>query len=83
VIVPPARSRYLAEIADTVRGYHKHTGKQVVLARERQQLHESARMLHEHLQANGRAPVLVRPQAESGRGRGIAIRLRENDICLN
>jgi methylmalonyl-CoA mutase len=23
VIVPPARSRYLAEIADTVRGYHK------------------------------------------------------------
>jgi methylmalonyl-CoA mutase len=23
VIVPPARSRYLAEIADTVRGYHR------------------------------------------------------------
>lgn len=44
-IVPPARSRYLAEIADTVRGYHKHTSKQVKLARERQQLQESKRML--------------------------------------
>jgi methylmalonyl-CoA mutase len=45
VIVPPARSRYLAEIADTVRGYHKHVGKQVRLARERQQLLETKRML--------------------------------------
>jgi len=46
-IVPPARSRYLAEIADTVRSYHKTTGKQVKLARERQQLLESRRMLLE------------------------------------
>jgi isobutyryl-CoA mutase len=44
-IVPPARSRYLAEIADTVRGYRKNTAKQVRLARERQQLQESKRML--------------------------------------
>ena len=45
VIVPPARARYLAEIADTVRGYHRHTHKQVTLARERQQLSEAKRML--------------------------------------
>jgi methylmalonyl-CoA mutase len=45
VIVPPARARYLAEIADTVRGYHRHTARQVKLARERQQLAESKRML--------------------------------------
>jgi methylmalonyl-CoA mutase len=45
VIVPPARARYLAEIADTVRGYHTNTRKQVVLARERQQLLEAKRML--------------------------------------
>jgi len=45
VIVPPARSRYLAEIADTVRNYHKQAGKQVSLARERQQLQETKRML--------------------------------------
>jgi methylmalonyl-CoA mutase len=43
-IVPPARTRYLAEIADTVRGYHKNTTKQVKLARERQQLQEARRM---------------------------------------
>jgi methylmalonyl-CoA mutase len=45
VIVPPARARYLAEIADTVRGYHQNTQKQVRLARERQQLTETRRML--------------------------------------
>jgi methylmalonyl-CoA mutase len=45
VIVPPARARYLAEIADTVRGYHRNTGRQVKLARERQQLTETRRML--------------------------------------
>ncbi|MFN3883929.1 MAG: fused isobutyryl-CoA mutase/GTPase IcmF [Rhodocyclaceae bacterium] len=37
-IVPAARSRYLAEIADTVRGYHRHVDAQVKLARERQSL---------------------------------------------
>ncbi|MDE2429702.1 MAG: methylmalonyl-CoA mutase family protein, partial [Burkholderiales bacterium] len=46
VIVPPARSRYLAEIADSVRGYHKTTAKQVGFARERQQLQETRRMLN-------------------------------------
>ena len=45
VIVPPARARYLAEIADTVRGYHQSTLRQVKLARERQQLSEARRML--------------------------------------
>ncbi len=45
VIVPPARARYLAEIADTLRGYHKRVRKQAQIARERQQLQESRRML--------------------------------------
>ena len=44
-IVPAARSRYLAEIADTVRGYHKFIARQVQIARERQQLQEARRML--------------------------------------
>jgi methylmalonyl-CoA mutase len=44
-IVPPARNRYLAEIADTVRAYHRNVARQVALARERQQLREAARML--------------------------------------
>ncbi|WP_371324213.1 fused isobutyryl-CoA mutase/GTPase IcmF [Dechloromonas sp. ZY10] len=37
-IVPTARVRYLAEIADSVRGYHAHTEQQVKIARERQSL---------------------------------------------
>ena len=37
-IVPTARVRYLAEIADAVRGYHKHVDEQVTVARERQSL---------------------------------------------
>jgi methylmalonyl-CoA mutase len=45
VIVPPARQRYLAEIAETVRGYKETADEQACLARERQQLMESRRML--------------------------------------
>ena len=37
-IVPAQRVRYLAEIADSVRGYHAHTDEQVRIARERQSL---------------------------------------------
>ena len=40
-IVPPDRTRYLAEIADSVRGYHKHTAEQATVARERQSLRTS------------------------------------------
>ena len=46
-IVPPARTRYLAEIADTVRGYKARVRQQARLVREVQQLRESARMLAE------------------------------------
>ncbi len=44
-IVPGARVRYLADIADTVRGYKRHALAQSRLAREVQQLHATARML--------------------------------------
>ena len=38
VVIPPKRQRYLAEIAECVRGYHAHGAAQSKLARERQQL---------------------------------------------
>src|SRR2546427_5144117 len=44
-IVPPSRSRYLAEVADTVRGYHARAGEQSRAARERQQLPAAKAML--------------------------------------
>ncbi|WP_374266873.1 fused isobutyryl-CoA mutase/GTPase IcmF [Zoogloea sp.] len=43
-IVPAERARYLAEIADTVRGYHKHTSEQARVARERQALRISKQL---------------------------------------
>jgi len=46
-VVPAARTRYLAEISDTVRGYKAKARAQARLAREVQQLRETARMLHE------------------------------------
>ncbi len=46
-IVPVHRQRYLAEIAESVRDYHKLADAQVKLARERQQLKASQRMLLE------------------------------------
>ncbi len=46
-VVPAARVRYLAEISASVRGYKQRASSQAKLAREVQQLTESARMLHE------------------------------------
>ena len=44
-IVPPARVRYLAEIADSVRGYKVRARAEATLAREIQQLRAAAAML--------------------------------------
>jgi methylmalonyl-CoA mutase len=44
-VVPAARTRYLAEISDTVRAYKKRAREQATLAREIQQLHAAAVML--------------------------------------
>ncbi len=44
-IIPGHRIRYLAEIAATVRGFRTHVEAQALLARERQQLREAARLL--------------------------------------
>jgi len=44
-IVPGARVRYLAEIAETVRGYKRRAREQAALAREIQQLRAAAKML--------------------------------------
>jgi methylmalonyl-CoA mutase len=46
-VVPASRTRYLAEISDTVRGYKHRARAQATLAREVQQLRASARMLQE------------------------------------
>ena len=57
VIVPAARARYLAEIADTVRGYHQEVNKQVKLIRQRQQL----RAVMSLLEADGKSNADLQP----------------------
>ncbi len=44
-IVPPQRTRYLAEIAETVRGYKRHASQQAHIAREHQQLTTARKLL--------------------------------------
>jgi methylmalonyl-CoA mutase len=68
-IVPGARVRYLADIADTVRGYKKEAREQARLAREIQQLRESARMLTEGKPDKPRAAEAAVNLAEAREGR--------------
>ncbi len=56
VIVPPQRARYLAEIADTSRGYRHWAEVQARIARERQQLRRSRELLATECQE--KAPAL-------------------------
>ncbi|GGM62148.1 fused isobutyryl-CoA mutase/GTPase IcmF [Dactylosporangium sucinum] len=44
-VVPSARSRYLAEISDAVRGYHRATDAQAEVARRRQSLRVTVELL--------------------------------------
>src|SRR2546426_1124037 len=59
-IVPPSRNRYLAEVADAVRGYHALAGEQSRAARERQQLLAAKAMLS----AAGKDAAILDPLIE-------------------
>jgi isobutyryl-CoA mutase len=47
IIVPASRSRYLADVSEAVRGYHRWSREQSQIARERQQLRATKAMLLE------------------------------------
>ena len=64
-IVPPARVRYLADIAQTVHAYRERADAQARVARERWQLIEARRMLVETGEAVG-ADSVVAASASSG-----------------
>ncbi len=68
-IVPAARTRYLAEISDTVRGYKQRARAQAVVAREAQQLRESMRMLKAADPAKGNAVAALDALAQEREGR--------------
>src|SRR5450755_1836298 len=66
-IVPSARVRYLAEIAESVRGYHGWATEQANVARERQQLRAAKSMLSVRDDSNPSSPRPLVP-AKAGRG---------------
>ena len=70
-IVPASRTRYLAEISDTVRGYKKRARTQAKLAREIQQLMAAADMLEVDKPGRAKAAEAARDlakQREEGMG---------------
>ncbi len=48
IIIPPERTRYLAEIADTVRRYHQHTAAQAEALRKSWHIDEVIKLLGDH-----------------------------------
>lgn len=63
-IVPASRTRYLAEISDTVRGYKKRARTQAKLAREIQQLMAAADMLEVDKPGRAKAAEAARDLAK-------------------
>ncbi len=65
-VVPSARSRYLADIADAVRGYHRITRQQAEIARRRQHLSTAADLLGEDEGAEPVRKLLAAADGELG-----------------
>jgi isobutyryl-CoA mutase len=63
-VVPSARSRYLADIADAVRGYHQVTLAQADVARRRQHLRTAADLIGEGEGAEQVGKLLAAADAE-------------------
>jgi len=64
-VVPPARVRYLSEIAETIRTYHHETDQQSAIARRAQHLRTAAAMLTaEGSDANAVEALLASQEAE-------------------
>ncbi len=64
IIIPPERTRYLAEIAETVRKYHQETAEQAEAVRRAWHLREAMDALAE---ADGAADALARLKEELAR----------------
>ena len=72
-IVPAGRTRYLSEIAETVREYHARVERQASIARERQHLREARRLL----ERAGESNVAALTRLEKARHEALALQPRE------
>ncbi len=69
IIIPPERTRYLAEIAETVKSYHRLTARQADALRRVWHLEESARQLEENALEGDTQALLDRLKDEAARAR--------------
>jgi methylmalonyl-CoA mutase len=69
IIIPPERVRYLAEIADTLRAYHRETRGQMDAVRKAWHLEAAADALEGEQHPADRQGLLARLQAEARRAR--------------
>jgi len=69
IIIPPERTRYLAEIADTVRRYHRRSDDQAALLRRVWHLEESARALSDDGPADTTGALLAQLNAAAEQAR--------------
>ena len=69
IIIPPERTRYLAEIADTVRNYHKETNAQADAIRRVWQLEETAKTLSQETLAGDTGSLVDRLKSEIAKAR--------------
>jgi methylmalonyl-CoA mutase len=67
-VVPPDRDRYLADIASTVRAYHRTTDAEAAAARRRQQLGDVAKLLSTDGRSDAAAEVEALAAAAEQRG---------------
>ncbi len=69
IIIPPCRTRYLAEIADTLRAYHRRTEEQAEVVRGVWHLRESARATGGtgRLRCRGRGAIESTKPREAGK----------------
>ena len=64
IVIPSQRIRYLSEISETVRRYHKHTRRQAEAVRSAWHLEQSARLLGEEPAATDRDALMDRLRTE-------------------
>jgi methylmalonyl-CoA mutase len=64
IIVPPERTRYLAEIAETIRAYHRRTAEQAGVVRRRWHLRQAAAVMEESYKSQDTTEILARLKEE-------------------
>ena len=70
IIIPPERGRYLAEISDTVRSYHRSTAVQADRARKAWHLEEAKAVLEDAQGSSGASEAIDRLKEELKQAQG-------------